>query len=67
MNYTEALQEHTNKYNELKTKYDEMILSNQYARITSSMAFEFLSAKQTCDTLEVFNELQNSPGLISTP
>lgn len=63
MNYTEALQEHTNKYNELKTKYDEMILSNQYARITSSMAFEFLSAKQTCETLEVFNELQNSPRL----
>ncbi len=63
MNYTEALQEQTKKYTQLKSEYDEMISSDRYARLASSIPFELLAAKQTCETLEVFDHLKAKPRL----
>ena len=64
MVYTEEMKEQMNTYTSLKQQYDELITSNQYARLCSALPYDMLQAKQTMETLEVFRELQGKPLMV---
>lgn len=61
MQYDQALQDSMNKYNELKARYDEMVMSEQYNRLARTMPFDFISARQTIEKMAAFNDLQVKP------
>lgn len=56
MSYTENLKIAMDQYEELKAKYDEILLSDSYAAAISNAPYEFISAIHVCELLAAFNE-----------
>lgn len=64
MKYSEALQSYMDEYNSLKAQYDEMVQSSKYQEAVGTLPFELLSAKQVCETMSLFANLDTKPKIL---
>lgn len=56
MSYQEYLNKNIDRYQELKNQYDEIITSDKYQSIISTMPFDFLKARYIIEMLSLFKE-----------
>lgn len=61
MSYQTELQAALNYYQKMLESYEQLVTSQRYFEIISTMPFEFLGATQLCDKLSLYERLEKKP------
>lgn len=61
MSYKEKYEEAMKNYQRMRGEYEDRIQSERYAKIELTRPFDFLRAKQLCETLKLYKDLGKKP------